>query len=112
MSDRSRTGENYIFLSYASADRERALAIAEAIECTGMKVWIDRKGIAGGRSWGREIVRSIRDCSALAVLCSASSMESRNVRQEIQLAWREERPILPLLLEPVTFSEDAAYFLE
>jgi predicted ATPase len=34
------------------------------------------------------------------------------VRQEIQLAWRYERPIVPLLLEPITFPDDLAYWLE
>src|SRR5436190_7346258 len=88
----------YVFLSYASADRERALQIANLLEANGVAVWIDRKSIAGGTSWSAEIVRGIQGCSALLVLCSGAPMESPNVQQEVQLAWENRRPIVPLLL--------------
>ena len=101
----------HLFLSYAAADRERALAIADALEDAGVPVWIDRRGIAGGDLWAAEIAEAIRNCSHLAVLCSATSVTSRNVRQELQLAWDYDRPILPLMLEPVQFPPEIAYFL-
>ena len=36
------------FLSYGSADRERALQVADALDATGVPVWFDRRGISGG----------------------------------------------------------------
>jgi hypothetical protein len=39
-------------------------------------------------------------------------MQSRNVKQEIQLAWRYERPYMPLLLEQISFPEQIEYWLE
>jgi non-specific serine/threonine protein kinase len=54
----------------------------------------------------------VRSCRAVAVLCSATSIASRNVRQELQLAWDRDKPILPLLLEPVEFPDAVAYFLQ
>src|SRR5438445_8893812 len=95
-------GSPYVFLSYSSIDRERALHIADLLEANGISVWIDRKSIAGGMSWSAEIVRGIRECAALVVACSGASMASPNVQQELQLAWETRRPILPLLLEPVS----------
>src|SRR3712207_1275697 len=90
-----------IFLSYSSSDRDRALALADALEAAGVPVWIDRASIVGGTSWGEEIVEGIKGCAALVILCTERAMASRNVRQEIQLAWRYERPYL--LLGPVAF---------
>ena len=101
----------YVFLSYASADRERALDIADRLEATGVPVWIDRHSIAGGISWSAAIVDGIKGCTALAVLCTPAAMRSRNVRQEIQLAWEFDRPALPLLLEPVEYPPEVAYAL-
>src|SRR5680860_1766994 len=101
-------GSAYLFLSYASADREGALAIASTLESREIPVWIDRKGISGGSSWAEEIVGAVRGCAVVAVLCSAASMDSRNVRQELQLAWDEDRPVLPLMLEPVEFPDAIA----
>ena len=44
--------------------------------------------------------------------CSAAAFASRNVRQEVALAWTHGRPILPLRLEPVAAPDDLAYWLE
>ncbi|MHB8573801.1 MAG: AAA family ATPase [Dehalococcoidia bacterium] len=102
----------YVFLSYTSSDRARALALADALEAAGVTVWLDRSSIAGGTSWGSEIVEGIKNCAALLILCSTAALQSRNVKQEIQLAWRYERAYVPLLLEPIAFPEQVQYFLE
>ncbi len=112
MQEQQPVAGNYVFVSYSSHDRERALQIVAALEAAGLHVWLDQTAIAGGRSWGREIVHGIRDCTAHIVLCSTAAMQSRNVLQEIQLAWKYERPYLPLLLEPTTFPEEVEYWLE
>src|SRR5688572_33195961 len=91
----------HLFVSYASADRSRVLEIAGTLESTGLALWIDRAGIPGGVSYGPEISAAIKSGGALLLMCSASAFASRNVRQEIQLAWKHERPILPLMLEAV-----------
>jgi len=88
------------------------LSIVEAIERSGVRVWLDPSGIPGGTSYGHEIVAAIRESGALILLCSAASMVSRNVRQEVALAWKHERPILPMLVEPVEIPDDLAYWLE
>jgi len=46
------------------------------------------------------------------LLCSSASLASRNVKQEVGVAWKYERPYLPLLLEPVAIPDDLSYFLE
>jgi predicted ATPase len=101
----------YVFLSYASADRERALVVADLLEGRGVSVWIDRKSIAGGTSWSAEIVEGIKGCAVLVVLVSVAAMQSRNVTQEIQLGWEHDRKILPLLLEPTSLPGAVEYAL-
>src|SRR5437667_867344 len=102
----------YVFLSYTSTEYRRAFAIADALKAAGVPVWIDRSAIAGGTSWSEEIVEGIQHCAVLAICCSPKALRSRNVRQEIQLAWRYEKAYLPLLLEPVDFPAQVQYFLE
>lgn len=63
-------------------------------------------------NYGVEIVQSIRNCAVLLIACTATAMASRNVKQEIQLAWKYQRPYLPLLLEPVAFPDEVEYWLE
>src|SRR6478735_2083091 len=102
----------HLFLSYASEDRAIALSVADALGAAGMPVWIDRRGLSGGDLWATSITSAIRSCLAVVVLCSPASAASRNVRQELQLAWDLDRPILPVMLEPVAFSDAMAYFLQ
>jgi predicted ATPase len=104
--------QSHLFLSYSSSDRESVLAIADALEASGMAVWIDRRGLSGGDLWAAEITVAIRSCSAFVLLCSEASMASRNVRQELQLAWDHDRTILPVLLEMVEFPDEFAYFVQ
>src|SRR5579885_2273566 len=99
MASGSAPASPYVFLSYASADRSRALAIANLLEAHGIAVWIDRRQIVGGTSRYAEIVRGIQGCAALALLSSPAVMASPNVQREVQLARETKRPILTLLLE-------------
>jgi predicted ATPase len=101
-----------VFISYASVDRDRVLSLVGAVRESGIEAWVDQADITGGVSYGPEITAGIKDSRALVLMCSAASLASRNVAQEIQLAWRFDRPILPLLLEPVTFPDELVYWLE
>jgi predicted ATPase len=51
-----------VFLSYASADRDQAIHLADLLEAQGIAVWLDRKSIEGGTSWTDEIVEGIKGC--------------------------------------------------
>ncbi len=101
----------YLFISYASADRDRVLPLVDALQRAGVAVWLDRDGIHGGANYGREIAAAIKDAAALILMTSPLSLASRNVRQEIALAWEYERPYVPLLLEPVAIPDDVKYWL-
>jgi len=101
-----------VFISYASRDRDRVVAIARCLEAQGVRVWRDQKNILGGEIYGPAIVRGIRESKVLMLMCSDASLRSRNVTQEILLAWKYERPYLPLLLESVRFPEQVEYWLE
>ncbi len=105
-------GEPYVFISYASADRERVLPVVDRLEAAGVTTWIDREGIHGGANYALEIAEAIEQATVLLLMCSQASLASRNVKQEIALAWRFEKPYLPLRLDPVEIPKDVAYWLE
>jgi hypothetical protein len=88
------------------------LEIASQLEAAGVRLWVDSHKIEGGTNYGLEIVQAIKECKVLLLMCSNASLRSRNVKQEIQLAWKYQRPYLPLLLEPVNFDEQIEYWLE
>jgi tetratricopeptide (TPR) repeat protein len=102
----------YVFVSYASADRERVLAVVAALQSAGVRCWVDQHAIEAGANWGQEIADAIAGCAAFALMSSAASLTSRNVRQEIALAWKHGKPYLPLLLDPTPIPREIEYFLE
>lgn len=95
MKQESNSTDVDLFISYASRDRERVLEIAGRLESAGVRLWIDRHRIEGGTNYGPAIVRGIKGCKVFMLICSNASLRSRNVKQEIQLAWKYERPYLP-----------------
>ncbi|HEU5422894.1 MAG TPA: toll/interleukin-1 receptor domain-containing protein, partial [Nitrolancea sp.] len=102
----------YLFVSYASADRERVLALVARLEAVGVDIWIDRDGIHGGANYAQVISDAIKGAAALLLAASPAALASRNVRQELALGWRYEKPYLPLLLDPVEIPDELAYWLE
>jgi hypothetical protein len=100
-----------VFVSYASKDRSRVVALAGALEAAGVSIWRDQDQILGGENYGPKIVRGIGSAKAMLVCCSDAAMRSKNVKQEIQLAWHYNVPCLPVLLEKVSYHEQVAYWL-
>jgi hypothetical protein len=112
MSPAGFRGSPEVFVSYASGDRGRVLPILDRLQTAGVRCWLDRREIEGGMRWADAIVRGIRNCKVLMLMCSDAALRSRAVRQEIQLAWRYERAYLPVLLERTQFPEQLQFFLE
>ena len=88
-----------IFLSYASADRERASRLVETLEAAGLTVWWDRE-LAVGQSYDEAIQRQLERSRCVVVLWSRHSVESHWVKAEAQDA-AERKRLFPALLDPV-----------
>lgn len=99
-----------LFISYAHADSEMVLPVAEGVIAAGRVVWIDKDGIKGGAGWAGEIVRAIRASGGVVVMCSPRAFESDHVKRELYLADRYKKPLLPVFVEPAIPPEDFEYF--
>jgi hypothetical protein len=77
-----------VFLSYASADREAARALKDALPAFGLEVWYDESELGGGEQWDQKIRKQIRECDYFMPLISAQT-EARHegyFRREWRLA--------------------------
>jgi len=88
-----------IFISYASADRDRARAIAQALTEQGWSVWWDRT-IPPGRQWDEVIEEALDLARCVVVLWSKASVASQWVKTEAAEAMRR-KILVPVLIEDV-----------
>ena len=102
----------HFFISYASVDRPVVLGVLDVLSSSGYSAWIDLSDIPGGTAFGTEIASAIRSCRAFLLMCSPASLASPNVKQEIMLAWKYQRPCIPLVIERTTFPPELDYWLE
>jgi TIR domain/PDZ domain len=88
-----------IFVSYASADRARAQALAAALSTRGWSVWWDRK-IPLGKSYDEVIEKALAQAKCVIVLWSAVSVASEWVRNEASEGKRREI-LVPVFIDGV-----------
>lgn len=88
-----------IFISYASADRDRARVLAERLGAQGLSVWWDRT-IPPGRVFDEVIQQALNDAGCVIVLWSNASVRSNWVKTEAAEAVAHDR-LLPALIEDV-----------
>jgi adenylate cyclase len=70
-----------VFVSYARTDRDRVAPLVAAIEANGWTVWWDRD-IDTGQEFDRHIAAELKAASAVVVVWTPGSVESRWVRGE------------------------------
>jgi AAA-like domain/TIR domain len=100
-----------VFVSYPRIDRDQVLAWVERLQAHGVSIWMDECGLDGAAIWQQEIVQAIEGCKLLLLWVSSASADSSNIHREVTLALEENKPILPLLLEPVPIPRALRYQL-
>jgi hypothetical protein len=88
-----------IFISYASADRERAKLFAEVLAEQGWSVWWDR-AIPPGRQFDEVIEEALDAAKCVVVLWSQASAASTWVKTEAAEAMRR-KALIPAIIEEV-----------
>ena len=73
-----------IFIGYASEDRSRAKALAEALEKQGWSVWWDWKSIPVGKTWRQAIEEGLDAARSVLVLWSSKSISKDWVIEAIR----------------------------
>ncbi|MBW0008098.1 MAG: TIR domain-containing protein [Sphingomonas sp.] len=100
-----------VFVSYATANRKRALAVCAAIESRGPRCWISARDVAPGENYQEAIVRSLRDARAVVLVFSKAANGSDEIKKELSLASRFHVPVLTLRIDDVEPSDAFAYEL-
>ncbi len=92
----------YLFISYTPSDEEFGRQLVNRLETAGYKIWLDAEEDGAGDELGRQTVFAIERSDALLLLLSPDSVESERVQRKFQLAENSEKPIISLVVRPVT----------
>jgi hypothetical protein len=87
------------FLSYARADTQFALKLADDLRASGVDVWVDQYDINPSTHWDRAIEAALRDCAAVVVVLSPRAVASENVLDEVGFAIDHGKGVIPVLHE-------------
>jgi hypothetical protein len=94
----------YIFVSYSHADMKEAFRIIKQLNASRYRIWYD-EGIEPGNEWPEVVGRAVLGCSQFIVFMSPTAVESRNVRNEINLATSADKNIIVIYLKNTALSE-------
>ena len=100
----SASMHGHVFVSYSRDDAAYVDRMVAHLNAAGLRVWTDL-GIPAGADWARTIDRQIRASSVVVPVMSPQSRSSDWVANEIVLAQRLRKPVLPLLLAGEPFTE-------
>ncbi len=100
-----------IFISHASKNFKLADDIRRKLEALDKTCWIAPRDIPAGSSYGEVITQAIQSCTAVVLVLTEDANVSRGVANEIEMAFREDRVIIPVRLKEVEPSAALAFYV-
>jgi len=87
----------YIFVSYSHRDLDSVYAVIANLKNQGYRIWYD-EGIDPGNEWPDEVAQALAKCGQFLVFISPNSVDSPNVRNEINFAINRAKPFVAVHL--------------
>lgn len=86
-----------VFFSYARADSQFVLDLANDLRSAGVHVWIDQQDILPGERWDNAIQKALTTAPCLLVVLSPESVASQSVMDEVAFALQCKKRVVPVL---------------
>lgn len=88
-----------VFISYSSLDKEAAKAICHTLEQNEIRCWMAPRDIPPGSEYGDLIDEAIKSSTVVVVLFSETAATSLWVKGELNIAFEEQKVIIPFRLD-------------
>lgn len=88
-----------VFISYSSLDKEAAQAICHTLEQNEIRCWMAPRDIPPGSEYGDLIDEAIKSSTVVVVLFSETAATSLWVKGELNIAFEEQKTIIPFRLD-------------
>jgi hypothetical protein len=95
---KQRQGPNLeVFLSHAGTDTEHVALVQRQIEALGISVYLAEHDPKPGTVVADKVEAAIERSQAVVVLITTNSVDSAYVQQEVRIAHRSRKPIVPIV---------------
>lgn len=94
-----------VFISYSRKDKEIVDGLKAFLEESKIPYWIDKDGIYSGENYKEVIVDAIDVSKVVLFVSSNNSNNSINVIREMGYAVRQQKTIIPLMLDDAQFAK-------
>ena len=101
-----------VFISYSRRDIAFARLIREALQESEIDTWIDWERIPVGERWWQEITQAIENANVFMFIISKHSIGSEVCRDEIDLALKNRKRIIPILVDELSAEDIQAFVPE
>jgi hypothetical protein len=88
-----------IFFSYARADTQFVLELANELRSAGVNLWIDQLDIVPGERWDNAVQNALATAPCLLVVLSPESVASQSVMDEVAFALQSNKRVVPVLYQ-------------
>lgn len=100
-----------VFISYSSKDKEAADAVCTKLESEGIKCWIAPRDIPPSARYAQTITGALEESLLMILIFSSNSNVSRHIESEINIAFDNNKSILPFRIENTPLSSGLLYYL-
>ncbi len=90
----------YIFISYSHKDSAEVCRLLQMLQDNHFRFWYD-EGIGSGAEWDDVLYDRITGCTQFVCFFTRASVESYHVKNEIHIARKYSKPVLPVFLDDV-----------
>lgn len=101
----------HVFISHASKNFRLADEVRGGLEALSLPCWIAPRNIPLGSSYGEEIAKAISTCAAVLLVLTEDANASKAVANELELAFRNQKVIIPLRVKPIEPTNQLAFFI-
>ena len=100
-----------VFISYSTKNLDVAEAIVKDFEANGISCWYAPRNIMPGEEWVSAITHGLEQCKTLLLIYTDESNESRQVMNEVAVAFNAGKTIVPFRLTESKMSSEFEYYL-
>ena len=99
-----------VFISHSTCDRKLVEQLCDYLESQGIQCWVSFRDLTSG-SFSGAITRALKACDVFLLVSSKEACRSPHVKNEVSLAFGQNKHIIPFLLDDNPFDDDLEYFL-